>query len=115
MSEFEEVAVSLIVATVGRTQELNRLLESIAAQSLTSLELIIVDQNADDRVKELLEDSEYPFLCFHVRSPRGLSRARNVGINLASGRIFCFPDDDCWYPGDLFCAGGAMVRSTPGL
>jgi glycosyltransferase involved in cell wall biosynthesis len=97
----EQVAVSLIVATVGRTQELNRLLESIAVQNLTSLELIIVDQNLDDRVKQLLEDSSHSFLCLHVRSPKGLSRARNVGINLASGRILCFPDDDCWYPGDL--------------
>jgi glycosyltransferase involved in cell wall biosynthesis len=103
MNEFrgEQLSVSLIVATVGRTQELNRLLESIAVQSLTSLELIIVDQNADDRVKQLLEDSAHSFLRIHVRSPRGLSRARNVGINLASGRILCFPDDDCWYPGDL--------------
>jgi glycosyltransferase involved in cell wall biosynthesis len=97
----EPLAVSLIVATVGRTQDLNRLLESIAAQSMTSLELIIVDQNVDDRVKNLLENSAHSFLCMHVRSPKGLSRARNVGINLASGHILCFPDDDCWYPGDL--------------
>jgi glycosyltransferase involved in cell wall biosynthesis len=96
-----QVAITLIVATVGRTQELSRLLESIAAQTLTSLELIIVDQNADDRVKKLLEDSVSSLLCIHVRSAKGLSRARNVGIDLASGRILCFPDDDCWYPGDF--------------
>lgn len=96
-----QIAVSLIVATIGRGQELSRMLASIAAQTLKNIEIIIVDQNPDDRVKKLLEGWKRSLLYVHVRSPRGLSRARNVGINLASGRILCFPDDDCWYPEDL--------------
>jgi GT2 family glycosyltransferase len=96
-----QIAVSLIVATVGRAQELNRMLASIAGQNLKGIQLIIVDQNLCNRVEQLLEDWNSSLSYVHVRSPRGLSRARNVGIKLASGRIVCFPDDDCWYPGDL--------------
>jgi glycosyltransferase involved in cell wall biosynthesis len=95
------IAVSLIIATVGRAQELDRMLASIEGQSLKSVELIIVDQNADDRVKKLIEGRKPPLRYVHVRSARGLSRARNLGINLASGDIIGFPDDDCWYPDDL--------------
>src|ERR1700722_12647421 len=96
-----QIAVSLIVATIGRAQELNRMLASIAGQTLKSLQLIIVDQNSGHRVEHLLEDWKDSLACVYVRSPRGLSRARNVGIKLAHGRIVCFPDDDCWYPDDL--------------
>jgi GT2 family glycosyltransferase len=97
----DQIAVSLIVATVGRVQELDRMLRSIARQTLKSVELIIVDQNADDRVQKLLENPRPANAYLHVRTARGLSRARNVGIGLASGRILCFPDDDCWYQEDF--------------
>lgn len=96
-----KIAVSLIVATVGRAQELDRMLASIARQTLKSLEVIIVDQNPDERVKNLIEGWKPSLRYVHVRSPRGLSRARNLGITLASGSIIGFPDDDCWYPDDL--------------
>ncbi len=79
-----QIAVSLIVATVGRAQELNRMLASIAGQTLKSVQLIIVDQNSGHRVEQLLEDWKGSLPCVHVRSPRGLSRSRNVGIKLAS-------------------------------
>lgn len=95
------IAVSLIVATVERVNELDRMLRSIAAQTLQNVELIIVDQNADDRLNAVLERWKSSLRYSHVRSPRGLSRARNVGLNLASGGIVGFPDDDCWYPESL--------------
>jgi glycosyltransferase involved in cell wall biosynthesis len=92
------IALSLIVATVGRTEELSRLLRSLGAQQFPELELIIVDQNSDDRVQSLLDRSELSVRYTHLHSPRGLSRARNAGLAVASGAIIGFPDDDCWYP-----------------
>jgi glycosyltransferase involved in cell wall biosynthesis len=92
------VAISLIVATVGRVEELARLLQSIAVQQMPEVELIVVDQNPDDRVKTLLEDAAPLLRCTHIRSPLGLSRARNAGLAVAMGAIVGFPDDDCWYP-----------------
>ena len=44
----EGISVSLVLATVGRTHELDRLLASIAGQTLKNIELIIVDQIEDD-------------------------------------------------------------------
>ena len=66
-----EIAVSLVVATVGRTQELSRMLASIDRQSLKGVELIIVDQNTDDRVEKLLEAWKETLTFRHVRSPKG--------------------------------------------
>jgi glycosyltransferase involved in cell wall biosynthesis len=89
-------SLSLIVATIGRSEELVRLLRSIDAQRIPDMELIIVDQNTDDKVQHLLNGTTTVYK--HVRSPRGLSRARNAGLIVASGTIVGFPDDDCWYP-----------------
>ncbi|HEY4541083.1 MAG TPA: glycosyltransferase family A protein [Noviherbaspirillum sp.] len=92
-------AVSLIVATVNRTTELDRLFESFAAQTFRDFEVIVVDQNTDDRLLPYLERARYLGLPLkHIRHhPANLSAARNVGIAAASGEWVGFPDDDCWY------------------
>jgi GT2 family glycosyltransferase len=92
--------VSLIVATVGRVEELERLLASLEQQSYRHFEVIVVDQNPDERLAPAL--SRHPRLAIvHLRSGRGLSRARNVGLRIARGTLVAIPDDDCWYPPDL--------------
>lgn len=89
---------SLVLATVGRTEELNRFFRSLSGQTACTVELIVIDQNDDDRLKPILSEIQPPISCLHLRSPRGLSRARNRGLAKVNGEIIAFPDDDCWYP-----------------
>jgi glycosyltransferase involved in cell wall biosynthesis len=92
--------VSLVVATFNRTAELERLLQSLDAQTYKDFEVIVVDQNSDDRLVATLR--AHPRLKIrHRRSSLGVSRARNVGIREARGEVIAFPDDDCWYPPQL--------------
>jgi glycosyltransferase involved in cell wall biosynthesis len=91
---------SLIVATLDRLDEMERLLNSLEAQTNKDFEVIVVDQNSDDRLQNVLQS--HPNLSIrHLRSARGISRARNVGLPYAMGDIIAFPDDDCWYPPQL--------------
>jgi len=100
---------SLIVATVNRYKELSTLLESLLEQATYDYELIVVDQNASGELAPLLEQwkcdvaqnaaatgQEAPSLK-HLRAIPGLSKARNLGLEHATGDIIGFPDDDCWY------------------
>ena len=90
---------ALILATVGRTVELNRLFDTLAAQSYRDFEVIVVDQNRDDRLLPVLHRARYLGLVLrHLRhSPPNLALARNAGIAAADARWLGFPDDDCWY------------------
>jgi glycosyltransferase involved in cell wall biosynthesis len=92
--------LSLVVATLGRDAELARCLASLALQSRRDFEVVVVDQNADDRAAAVLDRADIPFSITRVHSMPGLSRARNVGVKLARGDIIGFPDDDCWYDVD---------------
>jgi glycosyltransferase involved in cell wall biosynthesis len=105
---------SLIVATVNRVVELERLLVSLEAQTSQDFEVIVVDQNTDDRVA--CQVSRYPALKIrHLRSDRGVGRARNAGLRAATGSIIAFPDDDCWYPPTLLAAVAEWMTANPGL
>ncbi len=101
MASSAAVKFSLVLATVGRTSELDRFLEHLRKQSYKLFELIVVDQNTDDRLLPLLEPYRSCFPVIHCKSAIGLSRARNVGLQLTSGNVIAFPDDDCWYSEDL--------------
>lgn len=92
------VKVSLIVSTLGRTTQLQRLLDSLAIHDFRQFELIVVDQNSDDRLTPVLAPHRGEMEIIHTQSKRGVSRGRNAGIMLARGSILAFPDDDCWYP-----------------
>lgn len=95
--------VSLILATVGRTDELGRLFDSLAAQTFSNFEVIVVDQNTDDRLLPHLERARYLGITVrHLKHyPANLAAARNAGIEAAKGKWIGFPDDDCWYDPSL--------------
>jgi glycosyltransferase involved in cell wall biosynthesis len=90
----------LVVATVGRVDELRRLLASLERQTYGEFRVLLVDQNEDDRLQPLLGQTSRVEIV-HLRSPRGLSRSRNVALSELRADVVAFPDDDCEYPDDV--------------
>ncbi len=91
------------MATYG-TQKLpliKEFLSSIHEQEYKDFELIVVDQNKDESVKQLLDSEDWNFSFKYLKSEPGLSKARNVGLDYAKGEIVAFPDDDCLYTKNL--------------
>jgi GT2 family glycosyltransferase len=90
----------LVVATLGRVEELDRFLRSLAAQTHQGFRVILVDQNEDDRLAPVLERYRSLELA-RLQSAPGLSRARNAGLRRVRAELVAFPDDDCSFPEDL--------------
>jgi len=103
----------LVVATVGRVTELERLLDSLESQTYRGFRVILVDQNPDARLEGVVEGTVLDVL--HVRSERGLSRARNVGLEHVLADVVGFPDDDCVYPAGLLARLGDRFAMDSGL
>ena len=81
---------SLILATSGRTTELHRFFSSLEAAA-GDCECLVVDQNPDERLLPILAAWEGRLPIKHLKSPPGLSRARNVGLAAATGEVVAFP------------------------
>lgn len=114
MARPELPSFDLVLATVGRTSELEAFLGSLEAQSHMGFRVLLVDQNEDERLAPMLV--EHGGLdVVHLRAERGLSRARNVALPEVRADVVAFPDDDCVYPADLLERVARRLTDDVGL
>lgn len=108
---------SLILASYGRQAELVPCLDALCLQQASDFEVLLMDQNPDDRLQPLVSRYRQQGLILrHERLPRpGLAAARNVGLSLAQGDIVAFPDDDCWYEAQTLTAVQQAFLAEPEL
>lgn len=94
--------VSVIVPTLGtRETEIKRLLNSVLVQTYKSIEIVVVAQGNFEFISRLCESYRSRLDIKYVpTNTKGLSRARNLGVNHSSGDILLLSDDDCWYDPD---------------
>ena len=89
---------SLIVATYKRSEEARDLIVCLIGLKEIPAEVVVVDGSPEsDTEKELLEISasvDLPFDLVYVRSPKGLTLQRNIGIDISTKQFLFFLDDD---------------------
>jgi len=101
---------SLVVATLGRDTELKRLFESLKIQDYKDFEVVVVDQNKDDRVKKIVDEYKEIFdIKHHQVDFVGIGKARDYGIKHSGGQIIAIPDDDCTYNPDVLSIAAKKV------
>jgi len=93
------VLITLALATIGRTNEVVRLFDSLGQQKNSAFEVILADQNQDERLVSVVKSAtDQGMNITHVRLDKpNQYAARTVGIKMARGEYIAFPDDDCWY------------------
>lgn len=99
--------VSVVIPTYNRASLICDALESVAAQSFTDIEIIVVDDGSIDNTAEVVK--AWSGEKFHARSLRylrqenlGGNAARNCGIEASTGLYVAFLDsDDIWHPEKL--------------
>jgi len=96
---------SVIIPTYNRLAFLREAVESVLNQTFTDFELIVVDDASTDATSDWLstlagKHSNVRFV--RHADNRGVSAARNTGIQNAAGRFVAFLDsDDLWKPDKL--------------
>ena len=94
---------SLVLATYGRYDEIEDFFVSIVNSdyNLKEVEIIVVDQNDKISLDDIIKKYSKTLNIKHIKSDiKGLSKNRNIGIEIASGKYIAFPDDDCKYMKD---------------
>ena len=97
--QMSESLISVIIPVYNAEKYLYRCLHSLIHQTYRKLEIIIVDDASPDKSGEICEQyaKQYPHIkVFHNLTNQGVSVARNIGLDHATGDYIGFvdPDDD---------------------
>jgi len=87
--------ITAIIPTYNRYRLLKRAISSIYTQTYLPKEIIVVDDGSTDNTQQITKD--FPDIIYIYQENRGVSSARNVGINAAKCEWIAFLDsDDEW-------------------
>jgi len=88
--------VSVIIPTFDRLPQLRRAIDAVMAQTYASerFEVVVVSDGSTDGTDEYLQEQCAPNLVYASQRNAGPAAARNRGIELATGDLLLFIDDD---------------------
>jgi len=93
---------TVVIPLYNKAGYIKNTLSSVYAQTFTDFEVIVVNDGSTDGSGDLFKNHTYNRLTYFQTENRGVSSARNTGINNASGQLIAFLDaDDEWLPGHL--------------
>ena len=104
-SSLTQLSLSVIVPVYNTEQYLRRCLDSLVAQTLEHIEIIVVNDSSQDDSQLIIDEycTKYPQKVFsYVKPNGGLSSARNYGIQKSRGEYLAFVDSDDWVDLGLF-------------
>ena len=106
--------VSVVIPTFNRAENLKRALASVLGQTITDIEVIVVDDGSTDQTRGVLSqnhDSRLLVEYLHKNSG-GPSIPRNVGVWKARGEWLAFLDSDDWWEPEHLESKLAAIASS---
>src|ERR1039457_3807219 len=106
--------VSVVIPTYNRAAQVRKGIESVLAQTVTDLEVIVVDDGSSDDTEKTLGQIFGDRIRYYDQRNEGASVAWNKGIEEARGEWIAFLDsDDIWEREKLEWQFKALERFGP--
>ncbi|MEM7166484.1 MAG: glycosyltransferase family A protein [Planctomycetota bacterium] len=104
--------VSVIVPAFNAAATVVEAVQSALSQSHDNIEVLVIDDGSSDDTVAALATIDDPRLTVHAESHRGVSAARNRGIDRSQGEFVAFLDaDDIWLPQKLTAQLCALAKN----
>lgn len=104
MKSLNSVLISIIVPIYNTSKYLNRCIDSLIHQSLSDIEIILIDDGSTDNSLKICEEYEKRFdnIRIYSQNNSGQSVARNYGIRVAKGKYIGFVDSDDYVDSGMY-------------
>jgi glycosyltransferase involved in cell wall biosynthesis len=107
--------VSVVMGAFNGEGLISRCVESLAAQTLQPVEIVVINDGSTDGTLDELEQlqSQFPgLLTVRSQENRGLSEALNVAVSLCTAEFVANADQDDYYPDDRLEISVELMRRT---
>lgn len=103
MTILKKTIISAVIPTYNREKYVTNAIDSVLAQTFYNYEIIVIDDGSTDNTRKVLSSYGNKIRYFFQEN-KGVSAARNLGVEKAKGEWIAFLDsDDEWLPGYLSC------------
>ena len=93
---------SVIIPLYNKGPYIARAIESIIKQTNQNFEIIVIDGSSEDNGSQIVKEFHDPRIHFLQQSGKGVSNARNEGVQFSKNEYIAFLDaDDEWMPHHL--------------
>ena len=94
--------LSIIIPLLNKGPYIKRAINSVLVQGYQDFEIIVVDGGSTDAGPEIVRSIQDPRLTLVTQPTKGVSEARNFGVEISHGTLIAFLDaDDEWLPNHL--------------
>ena len=94
---FVKDRVSIIVPSYNAEKTIKRCIDSLLCQDYSNIEIVLIDDGSTDQTLKVLEKYTDTRLKIFSKANGGVSSARNLGLQMASGEFIAFCDADDFY------------------
>jgi len=94
----QNIKVSIVIPCYNSEQFIERTIYSVLKQSVSELEIIVVNDGSTDSSRDLVERIIDPRIRLINTENNGVSKARNIGLQEAKGELVLFLDSDDLIP-----------------
>ena len=110
----QDKKVTVIIPTYNRAHLIQRSIRSVLNQTYKNIELIVVDDSNDDTEVKVKEIKDERLIYIKNKQRMGVSKARNMAIEISTGELIAFQDsDDEWHPDKLEKQVNLLLKSPP--
>jgi len=102
--------VSVVVCVYNGERTIDSCLSSLEKLNYPNYEVVVVNDGSTDKTRQIAES--YDYIRLINQENKGLSEARNVGIQASKGEIIAFTDADCMADADWLAYLVARFQSS---
>lgn len=113
-NELNDIKVSVIIPAYNVEKYIKKCIDSVVKQTHKNLEILVVDDGSRDSTGILLDEIKLSDHRIHVihKENGGVSSARNIGLDVATGDYVTFLDADDYFAEDFVQHMLEMVHKT---
>lgn len=101
--------ISVVVCTYNGSATIKQCLEGLSRLNYPNYEVLVINDGSTDRTEEIVSQFDVRLI---TTENKGLSSARNLGMNMAEGEIVAYIDDDAFPDPDWLYYLGRMFATT---